>query len=122
MNIVQVLTVISMLESSGGKNFNHPQKNCHGWLGMSDIAIEDMAEKLGTQWNANDTLDHDKAFQMAAQYLSMYRKDDWTVIDILLFWRCGIKGMKTPSLKQLNYAMKGLMLYSDLMDGKDITK
>lgn len=119
IDLSKLLMVIWFMESSCGENMNHPQPNCHGHYGMSDIAIRDVNERCHTRFSADEMDNHATATIAARMYIGMYfrKHSEWTVNDILLFWRCGIVGMNSPTQKQVEYMDEGIRRYEMLLNG-----
>ena len=119
MNIAALIAVIWSLESSFGMNTNHPDPACHGHLGISNITIRDLNERraekgIFKKWTEADAMDISKSFEMAKEHISNYRQKSWTAKEILLFWKCGIKGMGNPSKEEEYYAEQGVWLFKNI--------
>lgn len=119
MNLSLILLCLAQLESSGGKNMNHPQPENHGWYGQSDLAITDINRHYGTDYTAQDCKDKLESRFMANLYIAMYIREDWTVRDVIAFWRCGVKGMRKPTEKQIAYVDHGMRMYTELVQGNE---
>lgn len=119
MNLSLILLVIAQLESSGGRNFKHPQPENHGWYGMSDLAIMDINRHYGLHYTADDTLNRNIASTMASLFIRMYMREDWTARECLGFWRCGIGGMNHMTEVQQKYVDHGMRMYAALLRGEN---
>jgi len=120
MNVAHIVLVIAFLESSLGRNFNHPDPHNHGWTGISDIAIKDLNNRAGYEkYKATNMNNREMCFRASVEHINNYLEThaDWSLTDILLFWRCGIGGMNRPTPKQLEYMQNGVERYSKLING-----
>lgn len=120
MNIALIIMILWNLETSKGKNLNHPGSHCFGHLGFEQVVIDDLNNRAGyCKYRIADTMDKHTAFKMAREHISNYRARLKTPTDVFLFWRAGIKGMKNPTSKQLLYTARGLSQYMDMLQKTD---
>lgn len=115
-DLTLIMAAIWLLESSRGKNFNHPDPHSHGHHGITDIVIRDLNQRAGChKWRIEDCFDLNKSTAMGIEHIRNYHMERETVTNILLFWRCGHTGMLNAHPKQLEYARKGLDEYTQLL-------
>lgn len=119
ISVVYIVICLWFLESSCGKNFNHPDPTCVGHLGIKPIAVKDANRIIcnSRKFHLEDRLDREKSFEMATIILNNYIRPSWTIKDCFLLWRCGRKDMRNPTEKQIAYAEHGERLYYQLKKG-----
>jgi hypothetical protein len=118
------LLCIWFLESSCGKNLDHPDGS-HGHTGINDITLRDINQrslsKFRRQFKIEDLEKKELAFEASRFHIQDYENYsklyDWDLEDWFLFWRAGAEGMKHPSEEMKAYARHGVSCYSQLMQG-----
>lgn len=112
-----VVLIIWQMESSCGKNMNHPDKASRGHLGIKQCVVDDVNKRYGTKYKWSDCDDKILSFEIAEKYINYYA-DKWDIVDdVFLLWRCGPTGMKRPTAKQIKYRDNASVKYHALIAG-----
>lgn len=121
-NLLAIIIACMIQVESGGDDYAvSPNGKCVGALQLELINVADANRILGRpKWTGMDRYSRKQSIEMTTLVLSHYMKPTWTIQQVVLCHKCGIRGMKTPDAADLAHAKRvENLVMEELKNAKD---